>query len=438
MTPPPRPNPATTARQKPDLITIHSSAERQNLQLLIRLRWIAISGQTAAILVTHFALSIALPLAPMLAVLLGLVAVNLFAHWRLRWPAPITVPLLASEILIDVLALTALFYMSGGANNPFLGLFILQDIVALNLLPLRAAAVVFGVTLAAGFFLLGFGRPLYLRLTPEDGPSFDDLHLIGVYLSFVISAGLTLWFMLGVRRNLARRDAELARVQRQIEEEQTVIRLGLMASTAAHDLGTPLTNLAVILDDWADLGLPPPDELREQAKLMQEAVAACRETISGLLRQAGQARLEAAASRDAAGFLRDLLADWGRSHRPQVTLRDLRTRASRIVADVLLTRAVANLLDNAEQAGAQNIWVEVQGSADQVVITLCDDGPGYPAQLLDQGPVAFASGNAEPGRGLGLILVQSVLRRLGGALLLRRAPGGGACAVIELPAARGG
>lgn len=418
--------------QAPDSTT---GANRQNLALLVRLRWAAILGQAGTILITETALGLELPLATMLLVIAGLIAVNLMASLRSRQAGEVAVQRLVAEVWADVMALTCLLYLSGGASNPFLGLFVLQDIVALLILPTRAAAATFGLTLGCGFFLLGFGQPLALPGWAEGVPGFGNPYLVGSYLSFALSGGLTLWFMLGVRRNLSRRDAQLAAARQQIEEETLLIRMGLMASTAAHDLGTPLTNLAVILDDWEDLGLPEEEELSRQVGLMQEAVATCRETISGLLRQAGQARLEEGRGEDACAFVTEVARGWGRRNRGMaVVVQDKRTRASRLLADVLLARAVANLMDNAREAGASRVVVTVAGHPGRISLTLSDDGPGFPAALLQGGPVAGQSGNPEPGRGLGLILVQSVVRRLSGTVEFGQTESGGAEVRIDLPA----
>ena len=402
-----------------------TSIERSNLALLVRLRWVAIAGQAMAIGAARLGLGIALPLVQMMAVLALLVGVNLWARHRSTGPRPVTLRLLTAEILSDVLALTVLLYLSGGATNPFAGLFILQDLIAIVLLPPLEAGIVVGVSLMAAAGLLGLGQPMALP---------QNLTRVGNYLSFGISAVLAAWFIMGIRRNLARRDVELAAAKAQIDEEAMVLRIGLMASTAAHDLGTPLTNLAVILDDWADLGLPAEAEVKQQAALMQEAVAVCRETISRLLQAAGAARLEAAGALDAAAFAGSVAESWRVTH-PQVAVLvdDQRKHPGRIIADVLLRRALLNLLDNAAEAGSTIIRVAVSDAGLGVEIAVCDNGPGFPAVLLASGPGAFHSGHSGASRGLGLFLVQSVLRRVNGELRLANIDGGGAKAAIVLP-----
>ena len=402
----------------PNLISV----ERRNLALLVRLRWVAIAGQAVAIATAHLGLGIELPLVQMTGVLALLICVNLWARWRSIGPRPVTLRLLTAEILTDVLALTLLLYLSGGATNPFAGLFILQDIVAIVLLPPVEAAIVVGCSLAAGLVLLKFGQPMALPL---------PVTLVGSYLSFAISAMLAAWFIMGIRRNLQRRDEALAEATRQIDEEAMVLRIGLMASTAAHDLGTPLTNLAVILDDWADLGLPPPDAIKQQAALMQDSVASCRETISRMLQAAGAARLEAAGAQDAAAFAGSVANGWRARHAAvSVSVEDRRKRPCRIISDVLLHRALANLLDNAAEAGSTAIQIVVTNAGIRVEIAVCDNGPGFPAALLASGPGAFQSGHSGASRGLGLFLVQSVLRRLNGELLLSNTDTGAKAAIL--------
>lgn len=420
----------------PNVSGSYHSPELQNLALLVRLRWLAISGQALAILITHFVLKIPMPLVNMLAILSFLAGINLVAHERSKRRVQIGGSLLTLEIMVDVLALTLLLYLSGGATNPFTSLFILQDIIAIVLLPPLAAGLVIGSTMLAGLALLRFGRPLNLPHRAAAGPGFDDLFLVGTYLSFVICALLSAWFIMGIRANLNRRDAELARAQSQIDAEAAILRMGLLASTAAHDLGTPLTNLAVILDDWADLGLPAPEETRRQIELMQEAVQTCRASISGMLQAAGAARLDEAAPQDVASFVAQVVARW-QSGRVTVEIADQRSRPCRIVADVLLSKALGNLLDNSAEAGADAIRIEIVNAGLRVQIAVCDNGPGFPAGLLATGPALFQSGNPVPSlgpsRGLGLFLVQSVLRRMDGDLRLSNLESGGARAALYLP-----
>lgn len=414
-------------------LRIRRRAELLNMKLLIWLRWFAIAGQSFAVLFTHFVVQVPLPLWEIGMLIAFLIAVNLVAAWRLTRPEQAAAGALVADLMVDVVALTILLFLTGGATNPFTGLFILQAVVGAFLLPPIEAGIIFVATVAAQLWLLRNGLPLDLPMSHAHGPNQFDLHLQGMFLSFFFSSALAVLFIMGTRDNLRQRDERLERLARQMEEEKVVLRLGLLAGTAAHDLGTPLTSLAVILDDWADLGLPPPKALNDQVHLMQEAVATCRDSISHMLKTAGQARLEAVHAVDPAVFLTRIAGEWGRRNPgPAVRITDARG-GGLILSDILLERALENLLDNAREAGAQDICIHIAGSGGGLAIGIEDDGPGYPDSVL-RGERAAGGTDALASHGLGLVLVQSVLRRMGGALDIANRPEGGARATIRLPA----
>lgn len=422
---------------------IERRAEQRNLKLLVWLRWLAISGQMLAVIFTHHVLKVPLPMQQILLLLGFLVVVNLVAAWRAWRPGKLLSNAILGDLLVDVAALTVLLFLTGGATNPFTGLFILQAIVAAILLRPWEAITIFVATVGAQFWLLGNGLPLNMPGTHHmghgaAGPSHFDLHLQGMFLSFFLSGSLAVMFILGIRSNLAQRDRQMARMTRQMEEEAVVLRLGLMAGTAAHDLGTPLTNLAVILDDWVDLGPPPEAELRKQALLMQEAVITCRESISHMLRSAGQNRLESSRPVDAAAFAGPLAEAWSATH-PDVTLmlKDQRKSGGAVLADILLERALENLFDNAREAGATALTLVLADTGAALTLCVEDNGPGFPVPVLEGRAAHDSAAPGErqrQGHGLGLLLVQSVVRRLNGELSLSNLPGGGARACITLPA----
>jgi two-component system sensor histidine kinase RegB len=421
---------------------IERRAEQRNLKLLVWLRWLAISGQMLAVIFTHHVLQVPLPMQQILLLLGFLVVVNLVAAWRAWRPGKLLSNAILGDLLVDVAALTVLLFLTGGATNPFTGLFILQAIVAAILLRPWEAITIFVATVGAQFWLLGNGLPLNMPGSHHmghgaAGPSHFDLHLQGMFLSFFLSGSLAVMFILGIRSNLARRDRQMTRMTQQMEEETVVLRLGLMAGTAAHDLGTPLTNLAVILDDWVDLGPPPLEELRKQALLMQEAVTTCRESISHMLRSAGQSRLENSRPVDAAAFAGPIAETWSATH-PGVTLmlKDQRKSGGAVLADILLERALENLFDNAREAGATALTLVLADTGSALSLCVEDNGPGFPAPVLEGRTNRDTGGQAErlkQGHGLGLLLVQSVVRRLNGELVLSNLPGGGARACITLP-----
>lgn len=396
---------------------IAQDAARRNLAQLNRMRWIAVAGQLLAIWGTVAILGVtSLPWRLMLPVVGFLIFLNLFSGWRLRRGFPITDLTVTIELLMDVACLTLLLFLSGGASNPFVSLFILQVILGIVLLPQTHAAAVLLATIAAHFWLTGNGVPLPLpHRWHGAGPSFLDLHLQGMFLSFLLAASLLTWFVTRITANLRERDAQIQALRQQMLEEDHLVRLGLLSSGAAHELGTPLTTLAVTLDDWAAYGPPEGPALTDKIAVMQRELSRCRQIVSEMLLSSGQERLEEAQAMRARAFLEAAL---GGLDLPARIRFDARCDPL-IMADPMLEQAVRQLVDNAVEAGSRAIRITLSPAGPaHLSLIIADDGPGFPPEILADPGQPYQSDKEGPGRGLGLFLAGNVMRRLNGEMHL--------------------
>lgn len=400
--------------------------------LLVQLRWIAVVGQILTITFVRVIMGIALPLVPMAAVIAGLLAVNLMSLvWLER--SEISNRGLQMVLLLDVAALTAQLYLSGGATNPFAFLYLLQVTLAAILLGVRSTWVIVAVTCAGFALLTVYHRPLELP-HPRPGDLFS-LHILGMLICFAMDAALLVVFATRITRNMRDRDARIAAFKQHQAEQDHIVRMGLLASGAAHELGTPLASLAVILNDWRhmpELGQLP--GVSQEIQEMQSAVQRCKAILTGILLSAGEARGEAPKVTTVNALLDEIVREW-RSSRSATTLeydnefgRDLP-----IVSDSVLKQMVFNVLDNALEASPAWVRLAVSHEDDLLVIRVCDTGPGFPPEMLEQLGKPYQSSKGKLGGGLGLFLVVNVARKLGGSVSACNRVEGGATVTLTLP-----
>ncbi|MCZ0734458.1 ATP-binding protein [Phreatobacter sp. AB_2022a] len=415
--------------------TADHTANRKNMLLLIQLRWMAVVGQVVTIAVVALALGIALPLAPIALVLAALVAHNLASLAWLRRRTDVGNSVLFMTLLLDVLALTAQLYLSGGASNPFTGLYLLQVILGAVLLDARST---WALVLATGASFIGltlFYRPLAL---PQH--AFTDtvgLHIAGMFVCFVLDAILLVIFVTRVSRNLRERDASLAALRQHAVEEDHIVRMGLLASGAAHELGTPLSSLSVILSDWRRMPrLMQDEELAQEIGEMEAAVQRCKSIVTGILLSAGDARGEAPRVTTVNRFLDELVAEW-RGARAVTTLSYQNGFGEDVpvVSDSALKQVLFSVLDNALEASPDWLRFVVGRNGDTLVLRVSDAGPGFAPEMLARFGKPYHSTKGRPGGGLGLFLVVNVVRKLGGVASARNGPNGGAVVTLELPLA---
>ncbi|PJI88295.1 sensor histidine kinase [Sphingomonas koreensis] len=407
------------------------TAAAENMRQLIQLRWIAVGGQTLAILLVRYGLGIPLPVVEMLGIAAMLAIANLLAMMALPRHQVHDGEVMVA-LLIDMAALTLQLYFSGGATNPFISLYLLQVVLGAILLPPLAVAVLVVAT-ACGYALLTVGY-VPLELPADLALAHADLFAIGHWVGFVMVAWLLVQFIVRISRNLRARDANVADLRQHAAEEEGIVRMGLFASGAAHELGTPLSTLSVILADWRRVPAIAGDpRLAGEVEEMQAEVQRCKAIVSDILHSAGQPRGEAMESMAAAAFLTGLVEAWQPTW-PQVPIvaNVEGAGAATIAVDPALRQAVTNLLDNAAEASPLGLRLTGKVEEGMLEIIVRDYGLGFdPAALAHVGELYRSTKGA--GHGLGLFLATNVARRMGGRIEARNPAGGGAEVRLILP-----
>ncbi|HEX3138708.1 MAG TPA: HAMP domain-containing sensor histidine kinase, partial [Rhizobacter sp.] len=278
-----------------------------------------------------------------------------------------------------------------------------------------------------------FSGPLALPL--DHGRGLASPYVQGLLICFALNAALLVIFITRIERNLRARDARLAAMRQRAAEEEHIVRMGLLASGAAHELGTPLATLAVILGDWRLLPHFSSDpELLQEVEEMQAQIERCKATVSGILLSAGEARGESSVPTTVGAFLDQLIKEWRATR--SVAAFSFENRFGEdlpMVSDSAVKQMVCNVLDNAVEASPHWVRLEAVRDADALTLTVLDAGPGFAPAMLAQLGKPYQSSKGRPGGGLGLFLVVNVARTLGGFVTAHNRPEGGAAVTITLP-----
>lgn len=424
---------ATVAAQRRVGPAAEATTNRKNMALLVQLRWTAVLGQIATIVFVYSGLGIPLPLVPMLTVIGGLVLLNLVSVTWIRRRNDVSSRGLFIAMTFDVAALTAQLYLSGGATNPFTSLYLLQVTLGAVLLDSRSIWSLVALTCACVAGLVGFSRPLNIDAFGSNAAF--QLYTTGMFIGFVLNAVLVVVFVTRINRNLRERDSRLAALRQHAAEEEHIVRMGLLASGAAHELGTPLGSMSVIVGDWRRMPtLMSNTDIAEDIGEMEASLRRCKSIVTGILLSAGETRGEASAPTTVNAFLSELVDEWRAARtEPALAYENRFGEDMAIVSDAVLKQAVFNLLDNAIEASPRGIELVAARNGDTLVLSVNDEGAGFPSAMLADLGKPYNSSKGRPGGGLGLFLVVNVVRTLGGEVLARNRFGGGATVTVTLP-----
>ena len=409
------------------------AVDTENMRQLIQLRWLAAFGQLLTILIVAYGLGVPLPVAPMLGIVAAAAGLNLVSMPILKRHAVTQLELLLA-LMYDVGLLTTQLFLSGGAANPFVSLYLLQVVLGAILLDWWAIWVIVVVT-SLCFALLTI-RNVPLTFPPGLADDAAGLFTLATWLCFALVATLLVLFVTRISRNLRLRDARLADLRHHAAEEEHFVRLGLFASGAAHELGTPLATLSVILGDWRRVPRLTQDrELAGEIDEMQAGVERCKAIVTDILHSAGELPGTMLEPVEVRHFLAQIAADWQALHPRTPLARPTPVPAGMaLLADPSLRQAIWNILDNAAEASPDHVAMAAAVDEGMLSLRIADAGPGFsPAALAEVGkPQRSAKGS---GHGVGLFLATSVVRKLDGSLVATNRAEGGAEVTVTLPVA---
>ncbi|MDT8407782.1 MAG: ATP-binding protein [Methylococcales bacterium] len=446
---------------------------QDNLKWLFILRNLMIVSETVLIILSVYGLSVPLPQQHLWLVIMAIGSVNLYTWMRLKTDNPVTELELFSQLVIDVLAIASLLYLTGGASNPIIWVFLLPLILTSIMLPSAYAWYMVILTCSVYTILIPYnvslpaiephmpsGAPELERLQQlmgEMGEHASDmkryevfrkmhelsdrhyynLHIFGMWFGFVFSAGLVAFFVIELSRTLRAQERHLAEAREKALQDERVVSLGTLAASAAHDMSTPLATIDIIAheleQDYPAHRLP---DLYDKTLIIQDQVKRCKQALSLMSASAGEMRAEAGKVMKVHRYLNEVIKQW-RSHKPEtkldICLQPVLGQPVCILAEQTLTHALINILNNAAELTdkSRGIVFSTQLTERAVLLEVRDYGPGFPdavRYMNGRQPVK----SDKKGLGVGLFLACSTIRRLGGEIQFINYPEGGACVRVEL------
>jgi two-component system sensor histidine kinase RegB len=406
------------------------------LDTLVRLRWLAIVGQGAAVLLVQYGLDFTMPIGPCLT-LVGLSAwLNVALTLRDRMSPRIGPHDAAWLLAFDIGQHALLLYFTGGLENPFAFLFLGPMAVAAMALPARYTLMLGALAVVCATLLLFWHEPL-----PWDSEELLDLpplYMLGIWLGILLALlylGVYAWQVAEGARRLS--DA-LAATELTLAREQHLSQLDGLAAAAAHELATPLSTIAVIAKE---LSLKSDAAIADDVRLLREETQRCRDILGKLTQLSTSNELFDQAP---LGALIDDVVAPHRNFGIEIEVEPPPDRAGEPIGrrNPALLYGLGNLVDNAVDFAKSRVEIAARWSDKEVTLTIADDGPGFAPEVIDRlGEPYLTTRGIRPheitdeptGLGLGFFIAKTLLERSGATIAFanRAAPDHGAVVRIR-------
>ncbi|MEZ5777061.1 MAG: ActS/PrrB/RegB family redox-sensitive histidine kinase [Paracoccaceae bacterium] len=395
------------------------------LRTLILLRWLAILGQTATIVVAWRYYGIDLDLTACFLTVGVAVAVNL--AFILAFPA--TRRLSESEalfsLLLDTGQLAVLLFLTGGLDNPFALLILAPVTIAGAALRTQATVLIGLITIIVVTLLVWLHIPLSLR----DGTpiTIPPIFSFGFWLAIVIGVIFLGLYSRRVASEIHTMGEALLATQMALAREQKLTDLGGVVAAAAHELGTPLATIKLASSELADELRDRPD-LRSDAELIRQQADRCRDILHSMGR-AGKDDLHLRAAPISAVIREAAEPHADRGKTLHFSLGDSPEHGKQplyIHRRPEIIHGLRNLIQNAVDFSTSSVWIDGIWDERQLTVRISDDGAGYPPHLIGRIGDPFVGARREDtktagreGMGLGLFIAKTLLERSGANLSFR-------------------
>jgi two-component system sensor histidine kinase RegB len=410
------------------------------LDTLVRLRWLAVLGQTTAVLIVYFGLQFPLPIGPCLAI----IAVSAWINVALRLRYPMTKRLepqaAAWMLAYDIAQHAALLFLTGGLQNPFAFLLLAPVIIAATVLSPRRTLILgaFSMTCASALFFIHYPLPW------ESGEALilPPLYTLGLWLAILLSMVFLGVYAWQVSEEAQQLTEALAATELVLAREQHLSQLDGLAAAAAHELGTPLGTITLVVKELQK-ALPADSPHTDDVRLLREQAQRCRDILGKLSQlSSGGAPFDmlpvsslieevVAPHRD---FGIDIVVDV-----PRPVAADPVTRQPVTERNPGMLYGLGNLVENAVDFARRRVEITARWTEHEVLIVIQDDGPGFAPEIMERigepyvtsSRIARGRKNADsdvPGLGLGFFIAKTLLERSGADLTFenRMSPASGA------------
>jgi two-component system sensor histidine kinase RegB len=384
------------------------------LDTILRLRWLAVLGQLAAVFIVAQGLNFEFAVLPCL-VIIGLSAVINLAVQTIFNPMQRLEPLYAAALLaLNIVELAGLLFLTGGLQNPFSFLFLAPVLISATALPAR-------MTMALGLFAVACASNLVFYHYPlpwegDDPLVLPPIYLFGVWLSITLAIGVTSLYAFQVTEEARKLSDALAATELVLAREQHLTQLDGLAAAAAHELGTPLSTIFLISRELEKT--VPEGPLSADLRTLREQATRCRDILAKI------AQLSSSGAPFDHMKLSLLIEEVVAPHRDfgvdiKVRIAVAPTREPVGARNPAILYGIGNILENAVDFARDTVEVNAWWNSENVEIVISDDGPGIAPDMLKRIGEPYVSrrpaadDGTRRGLGLGIFIARTLLERTG-------------------------
>jgi len=378
---------------------------------LIKIRWIAIFGQIFAVFFVSLIIKIQIPLVETLIIILLSVVVNFYSYFEERKNKSISNIKAFSFLLFDTMQLGFLLFLTGGIVNPFSILILAPVITSASYLPALMTVILSTISILI-IILINF---LYIPLDLGTQFYLPEIYNFGLVASLIITV-IFIAIYAYLFASSSRKISNALSVSRlQILNQKKITEIGSLSAAAAHELGTPLNTIFLILNDLLkEKKLVDDKNIVKDIKLLKSQAERCKEILKRFSKNPLKLKDSFLEKVKITDLIKINFDKFNKNKKLIIkTIPDI--EEPEIIFKDEIMYAIGNIIQNAIIYSNKEIVAELNYNKEKVKIIVTNDGTGFPKDIIDKLGEPYISKNNQ-GMGLGIFISKNLIENMGGSI----------------------